>query len=53
MGFESYVVGDATAMFDVRSPDGKLLRADRVHRLTLVNINAFYAKVIHTSDIVS
>ncbi len=53
LGFESYVVGDATAMFDVRGPDGKLLKSERVHRLTLANINAFYAKVIHTVDIVS
>ncbi|WP_374074901.1 cysteine hydrolase family protein [Bdellovibrio bacteriovorus] len=52
LGFESYVVGDATAMFDVRSPDGKLLKAERIHRLTLANINAFYAKVIHAADIV-
>lgn len=53
LGFESYVVGDATAMFDVRSPDGKLLKAERIHRLTLANINAFYAKVINAADIVS
>lgn len=52
LGFESYVVGDATAMFDVRSSDGKLLKAERIHRLTLANINAFYAKVIQTADIV-
>lgn len=53
LGFESYVVGDATAMFDVRSSDGKLLKAERIHRLTLANINAFYAKVIHAADIIS
>lgn len=53
LGFESYVVGDATAMFDVRAPDGKLLKAERLHRLTLANINAFYAKVIQSADIVT
>lgn len=53
LGFESYVVGDATAMFDVRDPDGKLLKAERLHRLTLANINAFYAKVIQSADIVT
>jgi nicotinamidase-related amidase len=53
LGFESFVVGDATAVFDVRSPDGKLLKAERIHRLTLANINAFYAKVIDVADIVS
>lgn len=53
LGFDSYVVGDATAMFDVRGHDGKLLKAERLHRLTLANINAFYAKVIRSADIFS
>ena len=53
LGFESYVVGDATAMFDVRDTNGKLLKAERVHRLTLANINALYAKVIQTTDLIS
>lgn len=53
LGFESYVIGDATAVFDMRSPDGKLLKADRIHRLTLANIDAFYAKVINVDDIIS
>ncbi len=53
LGFESYVVGDATAMFDGKDLNGKLLKAERVHRLTLSNINAFYSKVILTSDIIS
>jgi nicotinamidase-related amidase len=53
LGFDSYVVGDATAMFDVRGHDGKLLKAERIHRLTLANIDAFYAKVICSADIFS
>jgi nicotinamidase-related amidase len=53
LGFDTYVVGDATAMFDVRDTDGKLLKAERVQRLTLANINALYAKVIHTADVLS
>ena len=53
LGFESYVVGDATAMFDVRDTNGKLLKAEKLHRLTLANINALYAKVIQTSDLIS
>lgn len=51
LGFTSFVVGDATAMFDVRDPLGKLMKAERIHKLTLANINAFYAKVIQTSEI--
>ena len=53
LGFESYVVGDATAMFDIRSTEGKLLKAERIHKLTLANINALYAKVIQTADVLS
>lgn len=53
LGFTSFVIGDATAMFDVRDPMGKLMKAERIHKLTLANINAFYAKVLRTVDVVS
>jgi len=45
LGFSTYVVGDATAMFDMRGPDGKWIKAERLHKLTLANLNAFHAKV--------
>ena len=51
--FEIFVVGDGTATFDLRDQAGKLIKADRIHRLTLVSINAFYAKVINTADILN
>lgn len=51
LGFSTCVVGDATAMFDMRSPDGKLLKAERLHRLTLANIGAYYAEVRETREI--
>jgi nicotinamidase-related amidase len=53
LDFSTYVVGDATAMFDLRSPEGKLIKAERLHRLTLANIGALYANVVNTSDIVT
>jgi len=34
-GFQTIVVGDATASFDIQGHDGKLYRADLVHKLTL------------------
>ncbi len=52
MEFASFVVGDATAMFDIRDPNGKLIKAERIHKLTLANINAYYAKVIRTEDVI-
>lgn len=51
LGFSAVVVSDATAMFDMKAPDGKLIKADRLHRLTLANLNAFYAKVLNTSQL--
>jgi len=52
-GFVTFVVSDATATFDLREPAGKLVKADRIHRLTMLNINAFYAKVLNTNDALS
>ncbi len=51
LGFTTYVVGDATAMFDVTGPDGKLIKADRIHQLTLANIHSLCAKVIATNSL--
>ena len=53
MGYSAFVVGDGTATFDLRDQSGKLIRADRIHRLTLININAFYAKVVNTNDVLT
>lgn len=53
LGYTSFVVGDATAMFDMRDQEGRLIKADRLHKLTLANINAFFAKVIQTSNVFS
>lgn len=52
LGFQTYVVGDATATFDIRDPAGKLVKAERLHKLTLANINALYASVVKTSDVI-
>lgn len=53
MGFNAFVVGDGTATFDLRDQTGKLIKADRIHRLVLININAFYAKVVNTNDVLT
>lgn len=49
-GFETWVVGDASASLDLVGPDGKLHKAERVHRLAMANIHAYSAKVISTSQ---
>ncbi len=52
LSLDVFVVSDGTATFDLRDPAGKLVKADRIHKLTLININAFYAKVINTNEVV-
>lgn len=46
LGFTTYVVGDATATFELSGPDGKVYKAERVHQLVLANLHALFAKVI-------
>ncbi len=53
LSLDVFVVGDGTATFDLRDPSGKLVKADRIHKLTLINLNAFYAKVVNTSDLLT
>ncbi len=53
LGFTVFVASDATATFDLRDSSGKLVKADRIHKLTLLNINAFSAKVVSTNEILS
>lgn len=47
-GYTTFVVSDATATFDMRDTSGKLVKAERIHKLVLLNLNAFHAKVIDT-----
>lgn len=50
-GLETIVVSDATATFDMRDASGKLIKAERIHKLTLLNLGAFHAKVINSKDV--
>jgi nicotinamidase-related amidase len=52
LGFNTFVVGDATAMFDVTDQNGKLLAAERMHQLILANLNALFAKVLETRQLI-
>lgn len=50
-GLATFVVGDATASFDLVGPDGQVHPAERVHRLTLANLHQNYAKVLNTAEL--
>ena len=52
LGFDTYVVSDATATFDRTGPDGKLHKAEKVHEMSLVNLHGEFAKVVDTASVV-
>lgn len=51
--FETYVISDASSSLDILGPDGKLHLAERVHSLSMANINAYSAKVMLTADLIN
>jgi nicotinamidase-related amidase len=53
LGFEVFVVEDATATFDRRGPDGILHPADRVHSVSLANLHGEFATVVAAADVLS
>ena len=50
LGFETYVVADATASFDLIGHDGKLYTAEAVHALSLATLHREFATIIETRD---
>ena len=46
LGFETYVVSDATFTFDKRDLSGRLFAAEDVHALALANMHGEYASVV-------
>ncbi|CAN5823685.1 cysteine hydrolase family protein [soil metagenome] len=51
LGFDTYVVSDATATFDRAGPDGKLHAADTVHEMSLVNLHHEFATIVSTATL--
>ena len=51
LGFDTYVVSDATATFDRTGPDGKLHEAEKVHEMSLVNLHEEFATVVSTASL--
>ena len=53
LGFEAYVVSDATATFDKTDLNGRLWIADDVHVLSLANMAGEYATVVTTEEVLN
>ncbi len=53
LGFETYVVGDATAAYDGAGPDGTHYTADTIHAMTLMNLHKEFATITTTDEVLA
>lgn len=53
LGFETYLVSDATAMFDRRGPHGHLQSAEEIHAMTLTNLAGEFATVLAAHELLA
>ena len=51
LGFDTYVVSDATATFGRRDYDGRWRTADEVHAMSLANLDGEYARIVTTREV--
>ncbi|GLV60749.1 isochorismatase [Dictyobacter sp. S3.2.2.5] len=53
LGFDTYLVGDATATFDRVGPDGKLYRAEDIYAISLASLHGEFAQVVTTEEVLA
>ena len=53
LGFDTYVVSDATATFDRTGPDGRNYAAEEIHAANLVSLHKEFATVIDTENLLA
>ena len=53
LGFDTYLVSDATATFDRTGPDGVLHTAEEIQAITLTNLHEEFATIVTTADVLS
>jgi len=51
LGFETYLVGDATATFERRGPDGRLFSAEDMYETALASLHGEFATVVDTAAV--
>lgn len=51
LGFETYVVADATAAFGRLGYDGRRFSAEEIHAVALANLHEEFATVVETDDL--
>jgi nicotinamidase-related amidase len=53
LGFDTWVLGDATATHARRAPDGELIPAETMHRTALASLHDEFAEVLQTDEAVA
>lgn len=52
LGFDAWLVRDATWTFDCVGPDGDIHSAEEIHAMTLANLHGEFARIVRTADVV-
>ncbi|SJZ81222.1 Nicotinamidase-related amidase [Enhydrobacter aerosaccus] len=52
LGFDAWLVRDATWTFDRIGPDGERHTAEEIHAMTLSNLHREFARVVRTSEVI-
>jgi nicotinamidase-related amidase len=52
LGFEVWLVRDATWTFDREGPDGENHAAEHIHAMTLANLHGEFARIVWTSEVI-
>ncbi|MEO1259985.1 MAG: cysteine hydrolase family protein [Bacteroidota bacterium] len=53
LGFETFLISDATAAFDKSTPEGGKYPAQLVHEIALANLSDEFATVLNTDEIIN
>jgi nicotinamidase-related amidase len=53
LGFDTWLVRDATWTFDRVGPDGDKHSAEEIHAMTLANLNDEFARIVSTLDVLA
>lgn len=51
LGFDTFLVSDATATFDRLGPNGVLYRAEDIQAMTMANLHQEFATIVTTEDV--
>ena len=53
LGFETYVISDATAAFDAQGPDGTIISAEVMHTVSLASLHQEFVQVLTTEALLA